>query len=518
MSDFSFEKIVEDSSNDTVVLDFLNKHIFGYEDNIDLVFHNGNINFSSILIIKYIKKRNPNCLVFLKNHSSEYFSLNKITDLILKNKLLFSYIDGIVLDDSPTTVKEIIQCFESNISFSSVANIIYKDESEIKLSFYKQHKLYPSDTISKRNTSKIFNNSKGDKIVNMRLFPNKICYWRKCTFCAINAKYQFNETMFNDDLKDTIIEIIKLNNLGIKYFWFEDEAISKDNLLAFSNSVLNLNLEIIWQVRTRFDAKFTLEDAKKLYSAGLREIRMGLESGSKRVLKLMNKYDFDDPISIIINQVKILSVAGIHVHIPCIIGFPGETLQDRNNTYSLLEYLYNNYNISFNINRLYLDIGSKLFKDYYLYNISGVKFKTKPYDNLSNYVDFDYYLNDIAKLDNERNEFMKKFLYPWLPDTTITPPIVLYRLSEAIRNTLIWNSFIYHVGKKNKGCLKLCNRVVYFTTNNNSVILYNWKNHEIITFENNVFIQFINFINGKDNKLDHKYLDFLLNKEVIFYE
>lgn len=124
-----------------------------------------------------------------------------------------------------------------------------------------------------------------------------------------------------------------------------------------------------------------------------------------------------------------------------IVGFPSERVEERIETYTFLSTLRNRYkNVSYNINVLMLDVASDLFKNFQKYNISSIRFPCSPSEFLGNMVDFDCLdtLESRESIDIKRNEFMRDTLYPWMPITAQIKPNIFYRLSETIRNTLIW--------------------------------------------------------------------------------
>ena len=98
---------------------------------------------------------------------------------------------------------------------------------------------------------------------------------------------------------------------------------------AFASAILDRNIDIMWQARSRLDIDINDDLAIKLYNSGLREIRFGLESCNKRIWSLMNKFPESFSFSDVERTVDICSRNGIHVHFPMIVGFPSETMEER---------------------------------------------------------------------------------------------------------------------------------------------------------------------------------------------
>lgn len=434
-------------------LPFLEENVFAGLEKLSpkIVWINGQPKQSSLTIAAYVKKLFPNVFIAIRYHSSEYFSLNKIDNLLMSNYSLFTIVDCIVLDDCQETCSQIEKSVCQNIAeLANCRNIIYIDRSEgtIHRTFTEKVEYSFQESINSRLQDNQDNICAPDyisphKIVNLKLNPNTACFWNKCSFCAINKKYKFIRNTEFQSMSEKVAHIEKLILQGIDFFWFEDEAIPPEQLSSFADEILKKGLKFTWQARSRIDINFTEDLAKKLYKAGLREIRFGLESASIRVLKLMNKFPDNISLQTVEHIVKVCTSTGIHVHFPMIVGFPTETIEERVCTYTFLTFLREKYkSVSYNINVLMLDVASDLFKNFEKYGINSISFPCSTNEFLGNMVDFECETMTETKrsIDIKRNEFMRETLYPWMPVTAQIKPNIFYRLSETIRNTLVWHS------------------------------------------------------------------------------
>lgn len=473
-------------------LPFLEKNVFRLlgEVHPKIAWINGQPTQSSLTIAAKVKESDPDVFIAVRNHSSEYFSLNKIDEYLLANMALFSVVDCVVLDDSEETCKRLekIVCQNKN-NISSCRNLIYIDRStgviskthaeRVEYSFEECASVRPRDSI----------NCQGyispHTVMNLKLNPNTACHWNKCSFCAINKKYKYItniETISLDKKIETIKHYLKE---GVRYFWFEDEAIPPEQLDAFADAIIYNNLELRWQVRSRIDERFTEALARKLYRAGLREIRFGLESASPRVLKLMNKFPESVSLRTVEEIVRLCTSAGIHVHFPMIVGFPTELPEERVETYRFLISLQKRYRrVSFNINILMLDVASDLFRNYQKYSIESIIFPCPLSEYLGNMVEFSIADSKESKesIDIKRNEFMRETLYPWMPKNTVTKPNIFYRLSETIRNTLIWRCNESQQGTGASDSYSEYRRNEYLSEwklSDGSFLIYDWMSHRL---------------------------------------
>lgn len=107
------------------------------------------------------------------------------------------------------------------------------------------------------------------------------------------------------------------------------------------------------------------------------------------------------------------------------------------------------YKITFNINVFMLDISSYVFLNADKFDIDILDNDLTLNDSLTNSVKWIRKNENIdMQLNLLRDQYMRDILYTWMPLHAIIKPHIFYRLSETIRNTLIWKSI--NSGNKNE--------------------------------------------------------------------
>lgn len=460
----------------------------------DIVFFEGRPSVFFITLAKMLKRYNADIKLCITRHSSEYFSLNKIDFCLRKNKYLFTYIDIIILEYFEQTEQVLLATLEQNGSLDNVNNIIYSNEKGTIVQNPYQKISQNNIILSKRRKSPDCTyDITPHEILNVHLEPYQKCYWNKCTFCGINKKYHFSnadsDTQLGNQLK-CLGDYIEKHR--IKYVWFIDEAIRPDKLRIIANYFIEREIYISWQARCRVDSALLQDELpRRLAKSGLRELRLGLESGSKYILKLMQKFDDDFSFELLEQIVSVYDRYGISVHVPIIIGFPGESDAERQKTYELLTYLKEKYDsFTFNINILGLDVSSMLFQEWYKYDINAIHFPCPKSEYLGNLLEWESDFFDYETLDRERNSFMRKMLYPWMPQNALCRPYLLYRFSETIRNTLIWKSRgIGNLVVEKRNYIVKCsdNSIITPIEKKDMFFIYQWSSHHYIKI-NKVFL------------------------------
>ncbi len=453
------------------------------EYNPDIIFFVGKPSYFSVAIAKLIKHRHRSIKLGITRHSSEYFSLSKITPYLQRNQMLFSDFDYVILECFEAIEKLLINCLENNGKLAEIPNILFKNQfNEI----VKTNQKYIGNAIPYTLYTRTYTNNRfrinPNYVADIHIAPYSKCYWNKCTFCGINKKYShdYQQCEF-EDFYDNVNNVIKQVKT-IKYLWFIDEALTVEQLAIIADCLIDNNANIMWQARTRIEKELLSHQlVEKLHKSGLRELRLGLESACIKTLKNMNKFDSDFSLKLVDDIVELFTRNYISIHFPIIIGFPDESDYDRSITYEYLRKTStNNKLVTFNINILNLDVSSTLFKNWYNYAICSPILPCLPEHFIGNIADWQGEKSNYSELESERNNFMREILYNWYPKNAITSPVVYYRLMESIRNTLIIKA------NSTNGCLSsdkedvtlvLSNKTIVTYLSPHRFLVYDWNSH-----------------------------------------
>ncbi len=153
------------------------------------------------------------------------------------------------------------------------------------------------------------------------------CYYRQCAFCTHYCKTKYKEYPI-EEIKETIVKSKQ------KFFFFIDDMITKKRLLEIAESVKPLNVS--WTCQLKPTKELDYETLKALRESGLKIIIWGVESGSDRILKLMNKGTNIKDISHVLKDSKRAGIVNITY---IIFGFPTETKEEFMET---MDFLKNN--------------------------------------------------------------------------------------------------------------------------------------------------------------------------------
>jgi anaerobic magnesium-protoporphyrin IX monomethyl ester cyclase len=128
-----------------------------------------------------------------------------------------------------------------------------------------------------------------------------------------------------------------MDEYPVSHFRFVDDmfAVRKDRVMKFCEGILgdHLNHDATWICITRADS-LDKELVRNMKKAGCTEIHIGVESGSNRVLELMNK---KTTVDVLEKGVKMIKDAGIRAKTYIMYGFEGETDADRAKTIAFVK-------------------------------------------------------------------------------------------------------------------------------------------------------------------------------------
>lgn len=186
------------------------------------------------------------------------------------------------------------------------------------------------------------------------LISSRGCSWNRCTFCT-HQKYASNQVKYISIQE--IVETIKYlsDRYKTKNFVFNDAEITSERFFSISEALVDQKLGNIFNLSClcRFENAFLTEEIfSKGKEAGFTTITWGLESASNRIRELMKK---GESIELCTSVLKLSARSGIRNFCFLIFGFPGETIQEANDTLKYIEdnvqYIQHSFAGTFNLNR-----------------------------------------------------------------------------------------------------------------------------------------------------------------------
>jgi anaerobic magnesium-protoporphyrin IX monomethyl ester cyclase len=251
-----------------------------------------------------------------------------------KESLTETECDVVVIGEGELTFLDIVSRLKDGKDLHSVPGIAYKENGDVYVNKRRElindldilpfpaKDLLPLSRYYLPPTKRI----KSERATNM--ITSRGCPF-SCNFCM--AKTIWTSKTRLRSVKN-VIEEIKLNVdvYRLTEFSFHDELFTfrRDRVIELCQSILKEGIDITWVCQARAGS-VDLEMLTLMKRAGCGKIAFGFESGSDRMLKLMNK---KETIENAVESVSLCKKAGIGVEGAFILGYPGEDLKSINDS------------------------------------------------------------------------------------------------------------------------------------------------------------------------------------------
>lgn len=154
-----------------------------------------------------------------------------------------------------------------------------------------------------------------------------------CAYCTNSGVYgrKWNALPPEQFVEETV-DLSRRYSLEMLWIVDDNFLVDLDRARGIAEGLVRENSHYQWSIQatTNLTSRLTLQDLKLLRRAGLHQICQGAESGSRTVLKAMQK-DWQDMESIYESAARCLE-AGIRPSFNIIFAFPGETRKERRET------------------------------------------------------------------------------------------------------------------------------------------------------------------------------------------
>ncbi|MBN2143963.1 MAG: radical SAM protein [Candidatus Aureabacteria bacterium] len=275
----------------------------------------------TVFLTKEIRKHFPEIKIVLGHRHADYFAKDFISKGIA---------DVIVHGEGEKTLLDLVCHFENKQSLDDVKGITYQDKGnpirnpERPLIQDLDSIPFPAWDILPLEKYKPRPEVTPGGRLNLPLLFNRGCPFH-CIFC----NQELGNQVRRRSVENVISEMLWCHDrFGVDGFVFSDAnfPVYRDQAIEFCNELIRLDVpsKIVWTTETRPDLldEELLELMKK---AGCTKIQIGFESGSDRILKILNKrFTVQDSIK----AADMVKKCGIFLYGLFIIGNPTETEEE----------------------------------------------------------------------------------------------------------------------------------------------------------------------------------------------
>jgi len=275
---------------------------------------------------------------FIKKHSDIPVVLGGVHPSILPEQTLRNeYIDFVVKHEGEETIIELMKSFEEKQDLEKIIGLGYKRNNKIFVN--KDRPLIKLDNLPciaynlievDRYIGKRFGSQRSFELCTSRGCPHqcKFCYnlnYNKCTWRSLSV----------DKIFDNLYEVIDKYKIDC-ITWREDNFfIDKKRVKEIAERIIREKINIRWHADCRVDYvyNYTQDFIDLLKRSGCHTLTLGVESGSNKILKSINKGITQEQV---IKVKEKLTKNKIYQDYHFMMGFPDETDEDIKQTIDLI--------------------------------------------------------------------------------------------------------------------------------------------------------------------------------------
>jgi anaerobic magnesium-protoporphyrin IX monomethyl ester cyclase len=256
--------------------------------------------------------------------------------LLPHQTLAAPYIDIVVKGQGEDALLEIVQRIEGGESMKGVAGVGYKEQGEIV--FNAPRTLRPIRELP----PKAYHLADFDAYE--RVCGRRWAMYTSSLACPYNCAYCTNDGVYGRkwnalDPEQVVEETVDLTTrYNLQLLWVVDDnfLVDRDRAVGIAEGLVRRDSKFEWSIQasTNLVNRLTVDELKLLRRAGLSQVSQGVDTGSPKVMHLMNK-DFQK-IETVYAAASKLTQAGIRPSFNMIFGFPGEGEAERRESIQLI--------------------------------------------------------------------------------------------------------------------------------------------------------------------------------------
>ena len=136
-----------------------------------------------------------------------------------------------------------------------------------------------------------------------------------------------------------------VSRYNLELLWIVDDnfLIDRERAVGIAEGLVRRGVKFDWSIQasTNLVVRLSVEELKLLKRSGLSQVSQGADTGSPKMMHLMNK-DFQDLDTIYLAAEK-LTAAGVRPSFNLIFGYPGETEKERRESVALMMNICRRY-------------------------------------------------------------------------------------------------------------------------------------------------------------------------------
>jgi anaerobic magnesium-protoporphyrin IX monomethyl ester cyclase len=256
--------------------------------------------------------------------------------LLPDQTLAAKYVDIVVKGQGEDALLEIVDRIAAGDSLKGVPGVGYKEDGRIVFNIPRALKPI------REMPPKAYHLADFDAY--QRVCGRRWAMYTSSLACPYNCAYCTNDGVYgrkwNALEPDQVVEETTdlVSRYGLQLLWIVDDnfLVDRARAVGIAEGIVRSGVKFDWSIQasTNLVNRLTVDELKLLRRAGLSQVSQGADSGSEKVMHLMNK-DFQK-IETVHAAARKLTEAGIRPSFNMIFGFPGEGEPERRESIRLI--------------------------------------------------------------------------------------------------------------------------------------------------------------------------------------
>jgi anaerobic magnesium-protoporphyrin IX monomethyl ester cyclase len=263
--------------------------------------------------------------------------------LLPDQTLAAEYVDVVVVGQGEDALLDVVQHLEAGESPRGIAGVGFKEDGRIV--FNAPRSLRPLAEMP----PKAYHLADFDAY--QRVCGRRWAMYTSSLACPYNCGYCTNEGVYGRkwnalepaQVVEETTDLVSRYNLELLWIVDDNFLIDRERAVGIAEGLVRKGVAFNWSIQasTNLVIRLSVEELKLLRRAGLTQMSQGADTGSTKMMHLMNK-DFQD-LDCIYQAAEKLTAAGIRPSFNLIFGYPGENEKDRQDSVLLMMNICRRY-------------------------------------------------------------------------------------------------------------------------------------------------------------------------------
>src|SRR5262245_26335740 len=263
--------------------------------------------------------------------------------LLPDQTLAAEFVDTVVVGQGEDALLEVVQHIAAGESLEGIAGVGYKVDGRI--TFNPRRELRPLAEMP----PKAYHLADFDAY--QRVCGRRWAMYTSSLACPYNCGYCTNDGVYGRkwnaleplQVVEEATDLVRRYNLELLVIVEDNFLIDRERAVGIAEGLVRSGVKFDWSIQasTNLVVRLSVDELKLLKRAGLSQISQGADTGSPKMMHLMNK-DFQDLETIYLAAEK-LTAAGIRPSFNLIFGYPGETEKERRESTALMMNICRRY-------------------------------------------------------------------------------------------------------------------------------------------------------------------------------